>query len=170
MSPTGPGHRPTHSARGSIIATAVVVAFALWSAFWAPQTFGGGGPNVWWELQNNVAFVVLAAVIAAIGLIWTIRTPRPAVTSRRPGAIATGEPGTNLGFLGRHRLSRSCRMTSWSRRCNTSSSHPDNRRPARIGRAFLIAAVIADQSMRWARATMIPSGPRTYAMRQMCSY
>ena len=28
----------------------------------------------------------------------------------------------------------------------------------------------AGRSMRWARATMIPSGPRTYAMRQMCSY
>jgi len=28
----------------------------------------------------------------------------------------------------------------------------------------------AGQSIRWARATMIPSGPRTYAMRQMCSY
>ena len=26
------------------------------------------------------------------------------------------------------------------------------------------------QSIRWARDTMIPSGPRTYAMRQMCSY
>ena len=63
----------------SIIATAIVVAFALWSAFWAPQTFGGGGPNVWWELSNNVALFVLAAAIAAIGLIWTIcifRGPR----------------------------------------------------------------------------------------------
>jgi hypothetical protein len=29
---------------------------------------------------------------------------------------------------------------------------------------------IADQSIRWAKDTMIPSGPRTYAMRQMCSY
>jgi hypothetical protein len=28
----------------------------------------------------------------------------------------------------------------------------------------------AGQSIRWARATMIPSGPRTYAMRQICSY
>ena len=27
-----------------------------------------------------------------------------------------------------------------------------------------------DQSIRWARDTMIPSGPRTSAMRQMCSY
>src|ERR1700680_319489 len=26
------------------------------------------------------------------------------------------------------------------------------------------------QSIRWPRATMIPSGPHTYAMRQMCSY
>ena len=32
------------------------------------------------------------------------------------------------------------------------------------------AGARAGQSIRWASATMIPSGPRTYAMRQMCSY
>ena len=56
----------------AIIATAIVVAFALWSAFWAPQTFGGGGPSEW-ELSYNVDLVVLAAAIAVIGLSWTIR-------------------------------------------------------------------------------------------------
>jgi NADH:ubiquinone oxidoreductase subunit 5 (subunit L)/multisubunit Na+/H+ antiporter MnhA subunit len=58
----------------AIIATAIVVAFALWSAFWAPPTFGGAaGPNQWWELPDNIALVVLAAATAVIGLIWTIR-------------------------------------------------------------------------------------------------
>ena len=69
-----PGYWPTRILLAvSIIATAIVVAFALWSAFWAPQTFGGRGPNGWWELPNNVALVVLAAAMSAIGLIWTIR-------------------------------------------------------------------------------------------------
>jgi NADH:ubiquinone oxidoreductase subunit 5 (subunit L)/multisubunit Na+/H+ antiporter MnhA subunit len=56
----------------AIIATAIVVALALWSAFWAPPTFGGSSPSEW-ELPNNVVLVVLAAAIAVLGLIWTIR-------------------------------------------------------------------------------------------------
>ena len=34
----------------------------------------------------------------------------------------------------------------------------------------LTAALVRYQSIRWAKDTMIPSGPRTYAMRQMSSY
>ncbi len=56
----------------AIIATGIVVAFALWSAFWAPPTFTGGGPSVW-GLPNNVVIIVLAATIAVIGLVWVIR-------------------------------------------------------------------------------------------------
>jgi hypothetical protein len=39
-------------------------------------------------------------------------------------------------------------------------------------RIDLIAEVrcVADQLIRWAKATIIPSGPRTYAMRHICSY
>src|SRR5438552_13327531 len=45
------------------------------------------------------------------------------------------------------------------------------RAPRRCGSHHLRAALTgADQSIRWAKATMIPSGPRTYAMRQMPSY
>ncbi len=74
-----PGYWPTRILLAvSIIATAIVAAFALWSAFLAPQTFDGGGPNVWWELPNNVALVVLAAGSASIGLVWTIRIFRGA--------------------------------------------------------------------------------------------
>lgn len=51
--------------------------------------------------------------------------------------------------------------------------HPEGTRraPRRCGGHYLRAASsAADQSVRWARATMIPSGPRTYAMRQTPSY
>jgi hypothetical protein len=68
-----PGYWPTRILLAvAIIATAIAVAFALWSALWAPPTFSGGG-LIWWEVPNNVVLVVLAAAIAVIGLIWTIR-------------------------------------------------------------------------------------------------
>ncbi len=68
-----PGYWPTRILLAvAIIATAIVVAFAIWSAFGAPPTFGGGGPTEW-EFPSNVVLVVLAAAIAVIGLIWTIR-------------------------------------------------------------------------------------------------
>jgi len=55
----------------AIIATAIVVAFPLWSAFLTQGTMGGG--PIEWELPTNVAFFIAAAAIAIIGLIWAIR-------------------------------------------------------------------------------------------------
>lgn len=69
-----PGYWPTRILLAvAIIATAIAVAFALWSAFWAPPTFSGSGGLSSWELPNNVVLAVLGAAIAVIGLIWTIR-------------------------------------------------------------------------------------------------
>src|SRR5438105_9584260 len=50
------------------------------------------------------------------------------------------------------------------------------RTKAPLGSSAMMPAAACDfgralvQSIRWAKATMIPSGPRTYAMRQMRSY
>jgi hypothetical protein len=58
----------------AIIATAIVVAFALWLASWAPSPFTVGGPIVW-ELPTNG----LLTTVAVIGLVWVIlifRGPR----------------------------------------------------------------------------------------------
>jgi len=56
----------------AIIATGIVAAFALWLAFWAPTFIGSSGTS-YWEMPNNVGLVLLAAAIAVVGLIWTIR-------------------------------------------------------------------------------------------------
>jgi membrane protein implicated in regulation of membrane protease activity len=56
----------------AIIATGIVVAFALGSAIWAPIFSGSSGP-IYWEMPNNVGLAVVAAAIAVVGLIWTIR-------------------------------------------------------------------------------------------------
>ena len=69
-----PGYWPTRILLAvALIATAITVVFALWAAFWAAPTFGGGGGPSVWGLPNNVVIVVLAAAIAVIGLIWMIR-------------------------------------------------------------------------------------------------
>jgi hypothetical protein len=56
----------------AIIATGIVVAFAVWSAIWAPTFSGSSGPS-YWKMPNNVGLELLAAAIAVVGLIWTIR-------------------------------------------------------------------------------------------------
>lgn len=56
----------------AIVATAIAVVFALWSAFWAPQPFTGGNPSVL-GLPNTVVVPLLAAGVALLGLVWSIR-------------------------------------------------------------------------------------------------
>jgi hypothetical protein len=56
----------------AIIATALVVAFALWSAFWAPSTMGGGDPSVL-GLPSTVVGSLIAVGLALLGLVWAIR-------------------------------------------------------------------------------------------------
>lgn len=68
-----PAYWPTRTLLAvAIIVTGIVVAFALWSAYWAPTFIGSSGPSSW-EVPNNVGIVLLAAAIAVVGLIWTIR-------------------------------------------------------------------------------------------------
>lgn len=55
----------------AIICTALVVAGAIWSWFWLPQTFSR--PATVWGVPNTVIINVLSAAMAVIGLIWTIR-------------------------------------------------------------------------------------------------
>ena len=70
-----PGYWPTRFLLAVAIIATIAVAFAAWSAFWAPPTFGGGPPRVLGLPSNVVLSVlsVLAAAFAIIGLIWTIR-------------------------------------------------------------------------------------------------
>ena len=58
----------------AIIATAIVVVFALWSAFLAPPTFGDGRRGVL-GLPAGV-LLLFPAGIAVIGLAWVIRVFR----------------------------------------------------------------------------------------------
>ena len=67
-----PGYWPTRILLAvAIIATAIVVASPLWSAFLAQGTMGGG--PIAWDLPGRFVPFVLAAAIAVIGLIWMLR-------------------------------------------------------------------------------------------------
>jgi hypothetical protein len=57
----------------AIIATALVVAFALWSAFWAPSTMGGGGDPGVLGLPSRVLLSLPAVGLALLGLVRAIR-------------------------------------------------------------------------------------------------
>ena len=52
----------------------------------------------------------------------------------------------------------------------TLGEDPPARRDVAVATTCGPASTGADQSIRWAKDTMIPSGPRTDAMRQMPSY
>jgi TRAP-type C4-dicarboxylate transport system permease small subunit len=68
-----PGYWPTRILLAiAIIATAIALAFALWSAFWAPPTFGDDNPPVL-GLPSTVGLSLLAVGLALLGLVWAIR-------------------------------------------------------------------------------------------------
>jgi hypothetical protein len=67
-----PGYWPTRILLAvAIIATAMTVVFALWSAFWMPPTFDVAHPSVL-GLPDGVIVSLLAVGVALLGLVWAI--------------------------------------------------------------------------------------------------
>jgi hypothetical protein len=71
------GSRPTRTLLAvAIIATAIVMAFALWSAFWAPPTLGGTNPSVLGLPSTVVDCLTATGVACPIGLgVTTAASP-----------------------------------------------------------------------------------------------
>jgi len=69
-----PGYWPTRILlAATVVATAILVAFAVWSALWMPDTMGGGGTQSVFGLPSQIAVPLLAGGAALVALGLTIR-------------------------------------------------------------------------------------------------